>query len=85
MASTNWHVRAYASWRRLALAVAFISLATVVAGCPKNPLPTSLTPKPCPGDPCGMMACPSGFVCELNSQCAARCQAQPINNGSRLF
>jgi hypothetical protein len=77
--STNSPARARASWGRVAVAVTFIALATAMAGCMKNALPTSLTPKPCPGDPCGMMACPSGFVCQLDSQCAARCQVQPIN------
>ena len=61
-------------------ALVFISLAATVAGCAKNPFPSSLTPKSCPGDPCGMMACPSGFVCSVDSQCGARCQAQPVGN-----
>jgi len=66
--------------RRLGLVVAFISLATAVAGCPKNPFPAALTPRSCPGDPCGTMACPSGFTCQLDGQCGPHCQAQPLNS-----
>lgn len=85
MASKNSLAGLPALGRRLALIVAFISVATTAVGCMKNAFPTTLSPKPCPGDPCGMMACPNGFVCQLDSQCTARCQVQPMSNGNRLF
>ncbi len=80
MASQNSILRAFASWRRLGVAVAFISLAAIAPGCTKNPFPALLTPQHCAGNPCGVMNCPGGFVCELDGQCGAHCQAQPVGN-----
>jgi hypothetical protein len=79
--STNALARAMVMqmvWRGLVAAVGFVLLAAVVAGCANTPVPGLLTPKSCPGDPCGAMACPRGFICALDAQCGAHCQPQPL-------
>ena len=82
MVTTNLpvRVRAVGRWHGVAVAVAAISLALSAAGCPKNPFPAALTPQSCPGNPCGVMACPNGFVCSVDGQCGAHCQAMPVGN-----
>jgi hypothetical protein len=82
MAVTNPFVRTRAFARRFGIALALMSLAATAAGCAKNPFPSSLTPKSCPGDPCGLMNCPNGFVCSVDAQCGAHCEAQPLGNRS---
>lgn len=68
-------------WRSLVAAVGFVLLAAAVSGCGNAPLPAALAPaKSCPGDPCGAVACPSGFVCYVDSYCGGHCQAQPMPN-----
>jgi hypothetical protein len=67
-------------WRGLEAAVVFALLAAAASGCANTTIPALLTPRSCPGDPCGVMACPSGFVCQLDAQCGAHCQAQPLGN-----
>lgn len=80
VASTSAIARAQALGRGFAAAVLFMSLAAMAAGCANAPIPSVLIPKSCPGDPCGVMNCPSGFVCSLDAQCGAHCQAQPLGN-----
>ena len=70
-------------WRSLVAAVGFVLLAAAVSGCGNTPLPAALAPKSCPGDPCGVMACPSGFICSVDAQCGAHCEPQPLPH--RLF
>jgi len=71
-------------WRGLVAAVVFTLLVAAASGCGNTPLPSALTPKACPGNPCGAMACPSGFVCSLDAQCGAHCQPEPLPS-SRPF
>ena len=83
MVSTNALARALVVqmiWRGLVAAVVFTLLVAAASGCANTPLPSALAPKSCPGDPCGVMACPSGFVCSLDAQCGAHCQPQPLPN-----
>ena len=68
-------------WRGLVAAVVFTLLVAVASGCGSSPLPGVLTPaKPCPGDPCSTVTCPSGFVCYVDGYCGGHCQPQPVGN-----
>jgi hypothetical protein len=67
-------------WRGLVAAVVFTLLVAVASGCANTPVPSALMPKSCPGNPCGVMACPSGFTCSLDAQCGAHCQPEPLGN-----
>jgi hypothetical protein len=83
VASMNSIVRvvfAHMLWRCFGVAVVLVVLAVVASGCGNIPFPSALTPQSCPGNPCGPMACPSGFVCSVNAQCAPHCDPQPLGN-----
>jgi uncharacterized protein YcfL len=30
------------------------------------------------GNPCASLSCPSAFTCQVDGQCVARCQAEPL-------
>jgi hypothetical protein len=81
--SMNAVVRVVAAqmlWKCVGGAVVLVLLAAIAAGCGSVPVPSALTPRSCPGDPCGAMNCPSGFVCSVDGQCGAHCEAQPLGN-----